>query len=112
MMKIIQTQIHGTQSFGFGIEIVKDSMNYLSFLTFNYQQSVGKQGFKNKFYIYDIGMGSDMKEKLHQMFNEQKKKFNKSLKEENEVWQDMYDFLDTYTKEFNDLFKTGKKVSK
>lgn len=54
-----------------------------------------------------------MKEKPRQMINKQQKKFIKSLREENEVWQDMYVFLDMYTKELTDLFKTGnKKVSK
>jgi len=58
-------------------------------------------------------MGLGMKEKPRQMINKQQKKFIKSLREENEVWQDMYVFLDMYTKELNDLFKTGnKKVSK
>ena len=58
-------------------------------------------------------MGLGMKEKPHQMINKQQKKFIKSLREGNRVWQDMYVFLDTYTKELNELFKTGnKKVSK
>lgn len=54
-----------------------------------------------------------MKEKPHQMINKQQDKFIKDLREENEVWQDMYVFLETYTKELNDLFKTdNKKISK
>ena len=58
-------------------------------------------------------MGLKMKEKPHQTINKQQEKSIKNLREENEVWQDMYVFLETYTKELNDLFKTGnKKVSK
>ena len=85
----------------------------LPFVGFNSLCLGEKQGFKNQGYIHDIGMGLGMKEKPRQMINKQQKKFIKSLREENEVWQDMYVFLDMYTKELNDLFKTGnKKVSK
>ena len=54
-----------------------------------------------------------MKEKPRQIINKQQEKFINNLREENEVWQDMFVFLETYTKELDDLFKTGnKKVSK
>ena len=58
-------------------------------------------------------MGSPMKEKLHPLIIEQQKRVNESLKKDKEVWQDLYSVLGAYTKEFNELFKTGnKKISK
>ena len=54
-----------------------------------------------------------MKEKPQHMINKQQEKFIKNLREENEVWEDMFVFIEKYTKELDDLFKTGnKKVSK
>ena len=58
-------------------------------------------------------MGSQMDEKLDKMVIRQQKKFNESLIIDKEVWQDIYSFLEVYTKELNELFNTGnKKVSK
>ena len=53
-----------------------------------------------------------MKEKLHPMIIEQQKKFNKSLKKNREVWQDLYFVVKAYTKELDELIKTGKRISR
>jgi hypothetical protein len=50
-----------------------------------------------------------MNEKLHQMIIKRQKTFSESLKEDKEFWQDIYSFLEAYTKEFNWLFNSDNK---
>ena len=47
-----------------------------------------------------------MNEKLYPMNMERQKTFGESLREDKEFWQDIYSFLEAYTKEFNGLFNT------
>jgi hypothetical protein len=50
-----------------------------------------------------------MNEKLYPMIIEQQKTFIDSLRSDKEFWQDIYSFLEAYTKEFNGLVNIDNK---